>query len=78
MANVVFGGCLVCLYDLFKMSVRESPQNSTVNCRLQTLSLHQLGMVVSGRGGGGGGWGLKTAVYDGRSSAVPPPKLLRR
>ena len=68
MANVVFGGCLVCLYDLFKMSVRESPQNSTVNCRLQTLSLHQLGMVVSGRGGGGG-WGLKTAVYDGRSSA---------
>ena len=67
MANVVFGGSLVCLYDLFKMSVRESPQNSTVNCRLQTLSLHQLGMVVSGRGGGG--WGLKTAVYDGRSSA---------
>lgn len=62
MANVVFGGCLVCLYDLFKMSVRESPQNSTVNCRLQTLSLHQLGMVVSGGG-------LKTAVYDGRSSA---------
>ena len=58
MANVVFGGCLVCLYDLFKMSVRESPQNSTVNCRLQTLSLHQLGMVVSGRGGGGG-LGLK-------------------
>ena len=64
MANVVFGGCLVCLYDLFKMSVRESPQNSTVNYRLQTLSLHQLGMVVGGMGGG-----LKTAVYDGRSSA---------
>ena len=59
MANVVFGGCLVCLYDLFKMSVRESPQNRTVNCRLQTLSLHQLGMVVSGRWGGGGGLGLK-------------------
>lgn len=41
--NVVFGSCVVCLYDLFKMSVRERPRNSTVNCRL-----HQLGGLVSG------------------------------
>lgn len=53
--NVVFGGCVVCLYDLFKISVRERPQNSTVNWRLQTLSLHQLGGLVSGEEGGGGG-----------------------
>ena len=38
--NVVFGGCVVWLYKLSKMNVHERPQNSTVNCRLQALSLY--------------------------------------
>ena len=40
--NIVFGGCVVCLYKLSKLSVHERPQNSTVNCRLQALSLYIL------------------------------------
>ena len=38
--NVVFGSCVVWLYKLSKMNVHERPQNSTVNCRLQALSLY--------------------------------------
>ena len=61
--NVVFGGCVVCLYKLCEMNVHERPQNSTVNCRLQALSLYifirglrRAYYCRGGRGGGGGAY----------------------
>ena len=58
--NVVFGGCVVCLYKLCEMNVHERPQNSTVNYRLQALSLYIFirglrGLIIAGAVAGGGG-----------------------